>query len=147
MTRRKVDPDTLDLFGFDPVGHGYSVTPDESRALLGYGPLVLALYHVLKRFAKGNGQVVAASYYRLLQVLMHRRSGPGRRPADPTLKEVRGALDSLVVCGLVFKPEASNEQRGILQIWVSSGVGGTATDSIRAGYRAGSNRPTSRASA
>lgn len=147
MPRRQPDADTLDMFGFDPLGHAYTTTPNENRALLGRGVLPLAVYHVLKRFAKGNGQVIAASYYRLALVLAYHVRGPGARPADPTRKQLRGALQALVDAGLILKPDAMNEQRGVLQIWVANGVGGTATRAIRAGSRAGSRRAASRASA
>lgn len=147
MPRRR-DTTTADMFGFDPVGHAYSVSPDENRALLGLGVLPLAVYHVLKRYAQGNGKVIAASYYRIGQVLKHgveRRGGP--TPADPTPKQLRGALQRLADADLVFKPDASNEQRGVLQIWVTHGVGGTAPARVRAGVRAGSDRPQTRMAA
>jgi hypothetical protein len=147
MPRRKPDADTLDLFGFDPLGHAYTTTPDECRALLGRGVLALAVYHVLKRFTQANGKVIAASYYRLGQVLAYHAEGPGARLVDPTPKQLRGALQALVDAGLVFKPDAMNEQRGVLQIWLSCGVGGTSTRAIRAGSRAGSKRAASRANA
>ncbi|MFT3665565.1 hypothetical protein [Piscinibacter sp.] len=148
MPRRRPDSDTVDMFGFDPLGQAYTTTPEENRALLGLGVLPLAVYHVLKRFANGNGQVIAASYYRIGQVLKHRaerRGGP--TPHDLTLKQLRGALDALASANLVFKPNAINEQRGVLQIWVASGVGATATRAVRAGVRAGSKRPQTRANA
>lgn len=147
MPRRKPDADTLDMFGFDPLGHAYTTTPDENRALLGRGVLALAVYHVIKRFAKGNGQVIAASYYRLAQVLAYRAEGPGRRPADPSRDELRGALRTLAKAGLILKPDAANEQRGVLQIWVANGVGGTSARSIDPGFKPGSRRAASRASA
>lgn len=144
---RRPDPHTLDLFGFDPVGAAYSTSADESRALLGLGVLCLAVYHVLKRFALAEGRIPAASYYRLGQVLAYRAPGPGRRPPDPTRDQLRGALATLKRCGLVFTPADLNEQRGVLQIWLTHGVGVSARRRIGPGYSPGSKPRESRASA
>ena len=144
---RKPDPVTVDMFGFDPVGTSYTTTADENRALLGLGPLALATYHVLKRFALASGRVPAASYYRIGQVLAHRAQGPGRRQADPTRDQLRGVLARLADAGLVFMPRELNEQRGALQIHLTNGVGVIAKRRIAPGYRPGSNTPQSRASA
>jgi len=144
MTRRRVDYSIEpDMFGFDPLGHDFTVTVKERQSLLGMGPLCMALYYTcLKPFAKGNGRVYALSYYRLEQLLRHKQNaGGGPRFEDPTVKQVRSALARLVVAGLVVKSDALNEQKGVLQIWLVHGVGGTASDSVRAGVKAGSKRP------
>lgn len=147
MPRRR-DADTLDMFGFDPIGADFMVTADERRALLGLGPLCMALYYsCLKPFAKGNGRVYAQSYYRLAEILRHRREPgqAGRMQPDPTTKQLRGALDRLEQWGLVQRSAAENEAKGVLQIWLTHGVGGTAPRAIRAGVRAGSKGPETRA--
>lgn len=146
MARRRA-VNVADLFGFDPVGHGYHTGPDESRALLGHGPLALAVYHVLKRFARSNGKVIAASWYRIGEVLAHQATGPGRRLVDPTTKELRGAVDRLQAAGLVHRRTVDNRREGVLEIWLTVGVGGTLTPRIGAGYRAGSDTKETRASA
>ena len=147
MARRRPDSLTLDLFGFDPVGAGYSVTPAESRGLLGLGVLPLAVWHVLKRFVRGDGKVYAASYYRLAFVLSEHATGPGRRAVEPSRRQLRTALDRLQAAGLVIRPSVENERRGVLEIWLVGGVGGTVTRPIRAGYRAGSESPETRMNA
>lgn len=149
MARRR-DPDTADMFGFDAIGADFSVSADERRALLGLGPLCMALYYsCLKPFTKGDGRVYAQSYYRLAEILKHRRDegAAGCPQLDPSRKQLRGAIDRLERWGLVKKNDSLNEQKGVLQIWLVHGVGGTAPDSIRAGIRAGSKTAASRASA
>lgn len=149
MPRRR-DPDTLDMIGFDPVGADFMVSADERRALLGLGPLCMALYYsALKPFAKGDGRVYAQSYYRLSQILMC-RAEPGTggpKPAEPSKKQLRSAIDRLETWGLVKRSGAFNEQRGVLQIWLVHGVGGTSAKSKRAGVRAGSKTAAARANA
>lgn len=140
MPRRR-DPDTLDLIGFDPIGQDFSVTADERKALLGLGPLCMALYYAaLKPFAQRDGRIFAASYYRLAEILKHRREpgASGPKPLDPTRKQLRSALDSLEAWGLIERPSVFNEQRGCLEIRLRMGVGGSVAASNRAGVRAGS---------
>ncbi len=137
MPRRRVDSVTLDLFGFDPVGAAYAVSADENRALLGLGVLALAVYHVLKRFARGNGKVTAASYYRLAFVLAEHAQGSGRRVAPPSRDQLRHALQRLQGAGLVFREAVENERRGVLEIWLPHGVGGTSSRGSGPGYSPG----------
>lgn len=143
MTRRSRQHELIeDLFGFDPIGVDVLLTAEEARELLGAGVLPLAVYVVLKRFMRSNGRVIAASYYRLSEVLKQRNSGPGRRAAGPTLKQLRTALAQLAQRDLVtFPSTVDNRRRGVLEIWVVRGVGGTASRSIGAGFRAGSRGP------
>lgn len=138
---RKRDPDTLDLIGFDPVGDDFSVSAAERRALLGLGPLCMALYYsALKPFAKKDGRIYAQSYYRLAEILKHRREPGtgGPKQADPTKKQLRSALDALEQWGLIDRAPLYNEQRGVLQIWLRHGAGEALPESNRAGVRAGS---------
>lgn len=120
MPRRAVDTDTLDLFGFDPVGRDYITTAEESELLLGLGALALAVYHVLKRFARQSGKVTEASYWRLAQVLMHRQAGAGRPIAPPTQKQLRTAVQALCERKLIYRKRKLNESNGVLQIFVRS---------------------------
>lgn len=139
MTRRRRDHELIeDLFGFDPIGAEVVVSPDEARKLLGAGVLPLALYVVLKRYMRSNGRVIAASYYRFAEVLKQRNSGPGRRAAGPTRDQLRNALVQLARRDLVSTPAVENMRRGVLEIWIVRGVGGTASRSIGPGFRPGS---------
>lgn len=117
---RRPDPDTLDMFGFDPVGRDYITTSDESQLLLGLGVLALAVYHVLKRFARQSGKVTEASYWRLAQVLMHRNASAGRPIAPPTTKQLRTAVEALCERKLIYRKRKLNESHGVLQIFVRS---------------------------
>ncbi|MEO8805856.1 MAG: hypothetical protein ABI433_07230 [Burkholderiaceae bacterium] len=148
MTRR-LDLTTADMFGFDPIGADFTSSAQERAALFGLSCLAIALYYAcLKPFAKGNGRVYAQSYYRLAQVLTHRRAhSRGVLTEVPTKKVLRGGLDALEQAGLVIRPKAENTQKGILQIWLVHGVGGTLGDSRRAGKRAGSKTAATRMNA
>lgn len=139
MTRRRIDyAIEPDMFGFDAIGADFMSSAIERRALLGLGPLAMAVYWAcLKPFAKGDGRVYALSYYRLLQILKHARTGAGRPKQDPTLKQLRDCISALERVDLVIRDHVGNEQKGVLQIWLRHGVGGTATKRIRAGQRAG----------
>ena len=149
MTRCRPDLTTADMFGFDPIGADFTSSAEERAALLGLSMLAIALYYAcLKPFAKGDGRVYALSYYRLAQVLTHRRANSrGVLTEVPTPKVLRGGLDQLERVGLVVRPKAENTQKGILQIWLVHGVGGTLGDSRRAGRRAGSKTAATRMNA
>jgi hypothetical protein len=138
-----------DMFGFDPIGADYLCTAEERELLQGLSLLATALYfRCLKPFTKGDGRVYAASYYRLAQILTHhRRHGRGTLFETPTEKQLRGALDDLIDAKLAKRSSSFNEQRGVLQIWLTHGVRGTANRDYRAGNGAGSRRPARRASA
>lgn len=145
MTRR-VDLTTPDMFGFDPIGADFTSSAQERAALLGLSCLAVALYYAcLKPFAKGDGRVYAGSYYRFAQILTHRRpNNRGVQIETPTPKVLRGGVEALERAGLVIRPKAENTQKGVLQIWLVHGVGGTFGDSRRAGRRAGSKTAASR---
>lgn len=147
MTRKRLDLTTADMFGFDPIGADFTSSAEERAALIGLSMLAIALYYAcLKPFAKGDGRVYALSYYRLGQVLTHRRrcGRTGVLVEAPTPKALRGALDDLEAVDLVVRPKAENTAKGILQIWLVHGVGGTLGDSRRAGRRAGSKTAATR---
>lgn len=147
MSRRRIDYTVEpDLFGFDAIGADYSVSAAERVALLGLGVLPIAVYFAcLKPFTKGDGRVYALSYYRLSQILRHRREGAGRRLVDPTLDQLRKAIDMLESAALVRRSPVDNRAKGVLQIWVVHGVGGTATRLIDPGYSPSARTAASRA--
>lgn len=144
MTRRKHPPPRADRddFGFDVVGRDFTSTAAERLCLLGLDSLARDLYYTcLRPFCDRRGDVEAASYYRLINLLSPVQSPRGgRRLPAPTLKQLRYALDRLRDAGLITSYAASNMREGALQIRLTFGVRGISPPEVGAGVGPGSRR-------
>lgn len=127
MTRRKHPPPSVDTddYGFNVSGKGFRVTPRELEQLLGQDTVTCALYmRCLKPFADRTGHVQNASYYRFLQLLKVVQSPcGGQRLPEPTLKQLRRALERLQQAGLITTYPDANRNERALQIRVQSASG------------------------
>lgn len=144
MTRRKHPTPRADVdeFGFEVIGHDFHSSSDERIRLLGLDSLARDLYYsCLKPFCDRSGDVQAASYYRFIQMLtpvQSARGGP--RLSSPTRDQMRAALTRLQQAGLVTSYPGANMRAGALQIRLTFGVRGIASESVGPGVGPGSKR-------
>lgn len=82
-------------------------------------PLAVHLYLLLlvqMQYSEGH---FLGTYARLMDLMTPPTPERGRRRPGPTYKQLRGALDDLVSCGLV-KRDDQNETQGQLRLWLAS---------------------------
>ncbi len=82
-------------------------------------PLTIALYLLLRAQCDFTTGEIATNYPRLQELLTPPQPERGRRPAGPTLKQVRRAMDWLDGMKLTARKLDRNEAQGTLRIRVT----------------------------
>lgn len=81
-------------------------------------PLATQVFLILLSQADFKTGVALLSYARLIELCTPPPPERGRRPAGPTLKQVRNAVDALIATKLIGRNAERNAHQGLLHLYV-----------------------------